>query len=591
MNRTARLSVRIWDALALLLVAFPFFTGGVWVRRPHLKIELTELAVPVLIVGLFAAILSFFSSKESRGAAAPTPSWTSESWVLSQARKALNWWTERLEKQRLKTLLLGSLPVFFFYALAALRRHWAFHTAPFDLGIFGNAIANFTLGNGYVSSVKGGINLFADHQSPSFFLYVPFYFLFPRAETLLILQALLLASSGIAAGLLARQALPRKSSATSLICAGVPLLVWIFPPIRVANLFDFHPETMMLPAFLWAILGIQSKSRRAQIAGWIAFGVGILSKESGGPIAVGIGLVWVLHAVLKSPLPAARLKSGIIAMALGISWFLFATKEIPQLLNHPYIYDELFAQYGGGLKGILTSPILKPEIFWPQIFSGSRIQFYLFLLAPLAFLPLLAPAIAIGALPGILMIVLSAGNSRVAPIYHYGIEPSIGLIWALPLGWAWAESKLRENRIRTFRFFILFFALVSYNKSEVFEIRFHAGDEHTHWLRDEFLPRVSAKTVSASGNLVAHLIHRPWIEYLPHYLTAQNRPVDCVISDPKVLNWSLEAADRDRLESEMARLAFKPIYICDDLKVFQNDHAETPCFSVPPESIPCRRSN
>ena len=145
----------------------------------------------------------------------------------------------------------------------SLLRHWALDSHGYDLGIFTNVMWNLVHGNGYLSSVKNGINLFADHQSPTYWLLAPLFWLVPRPETLLFVQALGLAAGGPALYYLAR----RRFGAGHWAPAALPWLYWAYLPTRNANAFDFHPEVFMLPLFLWAFVGFASERRWAKARG------------------------------------------------------------------------------------------------------------------------------------------------------------------------------------------------------------------------------------------------------------------------------------------------------------------------------------
>ena len=115
--------------------------------------------------------------------------WSHEPWEKSffvrlGTRLARAWHATLLRWPR-RPLWIAAAAVGALYFCVSLLRHWAFESHGYDLGIFTNAIWNLTQGNGYVSSVKGGINLFADHQSPTFWLLAPLFWLIPRPETLL----------------------------------------------------------------------------------------------------------------------------------------------------------------------------------------------------------------------------------------------------------------------------------------------------------------------------------------------------------------------------------------------------------------------
>ena len=67
-----------------------------------------------------------------------------------------------IESKPVGATFMGAAVIGALWAATALTRHASLGTSAFDLGIFTNAMWNLTHGNGYVSSVKGGINLFVD---------------------------------------------------------------------------------------------------------------------------------------------------------------------------------------------------------------------------------------------------------------------------------------------------------------------------------------------------------------------------------------------------------------------------------------------
>ena len=117
-----------------------------------------------------------------------------------------------------------------FFLWLAFRRYWAFETHGYDLGIFTNAMWNLTHGNGYMSSVKGGINLFLDHQSPLFWVLAPLFWAVPRPETLLFVQTLGLSAGGPALYHLGRAQFGKDHWTP----AALPWLYWCWLPLRNA---------------------------------------------------------------------------------------------------------------------------------------------------------------------------------------------------------------------------------------------------------------------------------------------------------------------------------------------------------------------
>lgn len=200
-------------------------------------------------------------------------------------------WTRSLEANPLRTLGAMWVLVSLCWFTTSLLRHRAFGSGLADLGIFTNAIWNVhSIGFPY-SSIKDGLSLLADHQN---YLVYPFgwiFFLWPSPVFLLLLQAFGL-SSDDALYLLCRQ---RVGKGNALV-AWLPLAYWMCGPLRAANRFDFHPEVMMLPFFLFAAWLLQENENKKRLAGGFLFLLALAAKESAGPVACGLGLAWIAGA-------------------------------------------------------------------------------------------------------------------------------------------------------------------------------------------------------------------------------------------------------------------------------------------------------
>ena len=79
-------------------------------------------------------------------------------------------------------------------------------------------------------------------ETPRYLLYAPIYWLFPRVETLLILQSLALAGGVLP---LAAMILRRGGGRTAAIIFS---LAWLLSPtLQNMNLENFHPEVLAAP--------------------------------------------------------------------------------------------------------------------------------------------------------------------------------------------------------------------------------------------------------------------------------------------------------------------------------------------------------
>ena len=564
---------KLWDWMVWVLIYFPLFTGGVWYERPGLFLELSELAVPVLIVAFFGALFHFkFRDDLSRTSS------------LRLALRAWTWWNKLLTNQPKKALFIGSLFFSVLWSLASLRRHWALGSGVADLGIFTNAIWNLTHGGGYISSVKGGMNLFADHQSPIFWLLVPFYKLFPHAETLLIAQGIGLALGAVPLYYIGKQYLGRHPWAAAL-----PLLYWSYLPVRTANAFDFHPEVFMLPLFLAALAGLQStiKTHRA----WGLFGLilALGGKESAGLVACGIGAGWLLGAGPELTRNFTR-KMGLALIPAGLGVFYFDTRIVPKMMGVEYAYNDNYKYLGSTLTEIVLSPFSKPRVFWSVVFGITRIRFFIWAAAPLAFIPLLNWRAILAAVPAFAILFLSEGNHRVNPIYHYGIEPAVGLLWAMPGALLFLSRRKWKYALQVTTALMIFFCLFSYGRSELFRIRANSPTPRQVWIRDKLLPCLTLLPTAASGSMVPHIADRHWANHLPRIQMPEEggakKFVDCVVYDPEINNWPLSMDEYNVMMREMMALGYKEVYHCGSYVYQLSSAPDRQCLQCTPACNP-----
>ena len=95
------------------------------------------------------------------------------------------YWTKRRQSG---SLVLAALLLLFMFAYGwlAITRHQRFNSTGFDLAINEQILWNTLNGRFFASSLEVG-NSFADHFRPFLLVVLPFYALFQRAETLLIM--------------------------------------------------------------------------------------------------------------------------------------------------------------------------------------------------------------------------------------------------------------------------------------------------------------------------------------------------------------------------------------------------------------------
>jgi uncharacterized membrane protein len=561
----------LWRAAAVLAALFLLVL--LWRHWPFEKEEfdlgivvwnLTHGTGVVLVVALAAAAVRRWSSEP----------WQ-KSFFIHQGTKVAQAWRGALERTPELALwgAAGAVGALFFWV--AVLRHGALETHGFDLGIFTNAIWNLTHGNGYVSSVKGGINLFTDHQSPLFWLLAPLFWIIPRPETLLFAQAFGLAAGGPALFYLART----QFGPTHWAAAALPWLYWSYLPLRNANAFDFHPEVFMLPLFLWAFVGFASKRGWARGLGLLALVGALGAKESAAVVAVGIGIAWALSSSVDS---WRKRWPGIALVLAGVALFFFDVKVVPRFFGGDYAYMGLYERFGGGIVDLLLAPFVQPGYFFSQILNYQRLVFLFWTLAPLGFLPLFNWRAAVAVLPPYLMLFLSEGDQRVRLVFHYGIEPGCALFWALPLGLAAFARWFGWYRAGIW---MLFWGLACLGPSELTRARNYTPTAHRQWLAEEVMPCVNKEAPTAASDvLVPHLATRAWISY-PELLLQHPSldPVHCVVTDLRVSNWPLGRGGVERVLEDLPNRGYREVWRCNSFSVYEL--GESGCLRCVPRCL------
>ena len=601
--------MRLLDVLVFSLVIFPTLTHSVTVEIPGLAhpMELPDLGVPLLVAGLvaigvrasrrqlalalavvaaaaaglalaawlwqrwiaehahidFAGALWRFT--RSNGIvitvlviALAVRRWTHEPWEKSAcvrlALRLAGAWRAALARSPARALWTAAALIGAGFLWPSLLRHWAFESHGHDLGIFTNAIWNLTHGNGYVSSVKGGINLFADHQSPLFWALAPPFALAPRPETLLAAQAFGLAAGGPALYYLARA----RFGAEHWASAALPWLYWAYLPLRNANAFDFHPEVFMLPLFLWAFAGFASPARWGKALGVVALAAALGAKESAPVVAVGLGVAWALTGAKRWP--------GLALAAAGVAVFLFDVKVVPRFFGDDYAYMGLYQRFGGGIADLLLAPFTQPGYFFTQILDRDRLNFLFWTLAPLGFLPLFDWRAALAALPAYLMLFLSEGEQRVRLVFHYGIEPGSALFWALPLGLAAFARRFGWERAAIW---MVVWAVAAHGPTDFTRAHGYFRNLHAPWLGQAMACIDPAASTAASGALVPHLATRAWIGYPDQLKQASGEPVGCVVTDLMVNNWPVGRQETRRVLASLPAQGYRQALKCNELTVYE----------------------
>ncbi len=143
------------------------------------------------------------------------------------------------------------------------------------------------------------------HIEPIFFLIAPLYRVFPRPETLLLLQAIVVASGALPAYWLARTHL--QSTTAGVIFAIAYLL---FPALQSGVLYEFHPSVLSAAFWLYALYFLDQDHTGLFVVSSL---LALSTKEEMGLILAFVGS----YAIIRK----RRWVIGLTFVTLGLIWF------------------------------------------------------------------------------------------------------------------------------------------------------------------------------------------------------------------------------------------------------------------------------
>lgn len=284
-------------------------------------------------------------------------------------------------------ITIGSSVAFFLFVSAwTVGRVYSFSSPTFDFGIFSQMFYNMKETGLPLTTVErdGLLSHFAVHVSPIYYLMLPFYWLFPTPATLQILQALVITSAIIPLWKIGKHH-GLSEIQRMLIC----ILLLLYPAFSGATSYDIHENCFLTPLILWTLYGIDKKnSIITTIAGMLILFV----KEDAAVYVAVIALWLIIKTLLRfKELDKKNLLTGIIMLAVSISWFLIVTTY---LANHgdgvmTYRYSNFMYDGSSSLFTVIKSIILNPMKAIYECVDAEKLKFIAMTLLPLLGLPLI----------------------------------------------------------------------------------------------------------------------------------------------------------------------------------------------------------
>jgi uncharacterized membrane protein len=278
------------------------------------------------------------------------------------------------------TIILWSAVAAFtiIFSWICFHLYWHLQWGYPDSGFYAEAFQQTLRGRFMHNNTWTFANLLGDHFSPIVLLLLPFYALFPRHETLMVLHAAGIALAAVPIYLIGRKATP-ASAYTGLALA----LAWLFyPPVQmqVTN----HTYGMKMPSFamafiLWAAYFVLVKKRIGTIGFCL---LALCCEESVAPVVAMFGLGLFFYGDRKAG-------AGIFAGTL--IWFSAATQWImPAIRGSEILQTGLFYDHmGKTMLEVIMYMISHPVKTALMVFRYPVIFFLMHLILPLILSPLI----------------------------------------------------------------------------------------------------------------------------------------------------------------------------------------------------------
>lgn len=282
----------------------------------------------------------------------------------------------RIQKSRpLWVWVTAGLAMIFFLVISlwTLGRYFTFSSPTYDFGIFSQMFSYMAKTGQPLTTLErdGLLSHFDVHVSPSWYLLLPFYALWPRPETLQILQAAVMASAVIPLWLLGKQ-LGFSGPCRALLCA----LLLLQPAFGGGAGYDIHENCLLTPLLLWLFWAAGQKNTACTLL-FALLTLGI--KEDAAVYVAVFGLYLLLEGR----------KTGLWLLGLSLVWFGAVTGYLTRFGQGvmAYRYDNLSTD--GTLPGVVTGALRNPLKVLYACADREKLPYLLLTLGPLLVLPLL----------------------------------------------------------------------------------------------------------------------------------------------------------------------------------------------------------
>jgi len=254
--------------------------------------------------------------------------------------------------------------------------HLGLGTSSYDIGLYDQGTWLLSRFEAPFVTLMGR-NLLGDHASIVMFFVVPFYWLIPGSETLLVLQTI-----AIGAGAIPLFAYARKALDSDVLGVAIAACWLLNPAVNGTAYENFHPDgfiVFFLPLALYAAL---TERWRLYL---VAFVLCLTVKEDVALVMVPLGIFVALRKHRKWGVVTAV--ASVVATILGMFVLMRSLIGVPtrNAWRIPF----------GGPTGFIKEVFTNPLNVWRYLTSEERPLYVWKMIAPFAGVFLLVPDLAL----------------------------------------------------------------------------------------------------------------------------------------------------------------------------------------------------
>lgn len=339
-------------------------------------------------------------------------------------------------------VLVAAAAVTAFVAITTCATHKSYGTACHDFGLFVQMYYNLAENGTALTTCERDypISHFKIHASYIFYALVPVFKLFPKAETLLVAQAVLAMGGVVPLFLIAKR---RNFKGFALLFMGLAytFCIGIVGPCY----YEFHENAFLPTILMWLLWAVD---RRNYVMFYIMSVLTCIVKEDAPLYVICIGM-YLFFDEKKS----IHRMHGVIMSLFAGAYMLFITNWLSNHGDGQMMMDTRFGllmvDHNGGLAEVVKNALLNPAYLFSLLIQEKTITFFLQVMLPFLFIPFFTRKIRryLLMVPFIVMnLIIGAGYGYAANVgFQYLFGPVCLLFYMVVINVDDMGQKQRQN--------------------------------------------------------------------------------------------------------------------------------------------------